>query len=91
MLIIAVTFLGVRQTRASYQKPEHVRLAELLAAARESKNLSRRALSIALGKQPTYIARVERGERLLEVSEFIQICRALDVDALSLFSQLLHL
>jgi len=39
-----------------------------------------------MGKQPTFIARVERGERLLEVVEFIEICAALDTDPVAVLA-----
>jgi len=55
-------------------------LRQLLGEARERAGLSARALSLKLHKQPTFIARVERGERLLEVVELIDICKALNLD-----------
>jgi ribosome-binding protein aMBF1 (putative translation factor) len=71
----------LRQTRASFQKQEHQRLREILAKARAASGLSARAFSIKFGRQPTFMARVERGERLLEVVEFIEMCRLLELDA----------
>ncbi len=42
--------------------------------------LSKRQLSIRMGRQPTLIARVERGERTLELREFVTVYSALGLD-----------
>lgn len=55
---------------------------------RESAGLSRRALSLKLSKQPTLIARVERGERMVELVEFLDICRACKFDPVDAFKLL---
>jgi len=86
MLNLTASLWFLRQTRASFQKPQHQRLIELLQSARNDARLSARALSLKMGKQPTFIARVERGERLLEVVEFIEICAALDTDPVAVLA-----
>ena len=86
----SASFDALRQTRATYQNAEHEKLRTLLENARLNAGLSKRALSIKLGKQPTFIARVERGERLLEVVEFLEICRALAVSPNRVIDQLLE-
>lgn len=62
----------------------------MLEKARLDAGLSKRGLSIRLGKQPTFIARVERGERLLEVVEFLEICKSLGVSPIVVIERLLN-
>ena len=52
----------------------------LLVSAREEKRLSQRALSEMLKKAPTYVSKYERGERRLDVIEFLDIAKTLEAD-----------
>lgn len=47
--------------------------------------MSQRDLAAALGKPPSWIAKVEQGERRLDLIEFIAIAWALGVDEGGLF------
>lgn len=51
-----------------------------LVAARRASGLTQRALADRLGKPPSYVAKIEIGERRLDFVEFIAIARALGVD-----------
>lgn len=64
-------------------------LRSVIREAREAQGLSQRALSLKLGMAPTYLARVERGERVLDVVEFIDLARVLGVEPTTLFADLL--
>ena len=55
-------------------------MLSLLASIREGRGLSQRALSAKLNKPPTYVSKYERGERRLDVVEFLDIVKALDAD-----------
>ena len=57
--------------------PQYVALIELLIQARKALSLTQLQLAAALGKQQSYIAKVEVCERKLDVFEFIEWCRAL--------------
>ena len=52
----------------------------LLVSIREEKGLSQRALSAKLKKAPTYVSKYERGERRLDVIEFLDIVKILEAD-----------
>jgi len=56
------------------------RLCELLVEARKSKGLSQAALSERLGWLQTTVSKYERGERRLDLVEFLDISQALDID-----------
>ncbi len=51
-----------------------------LKAKREESGLSMRALGESLGKPHSYVQKVEDGERLLDVVEYVWYCRALKID-----------
>jgi transcriptional regulator with XRE-family HTH domain len=63
------------------RSPAHVRLLELLLAAREKAGLTQQQLADRLGKPQSFISKYEGGERRIDVIEFIAIADALDMDA----------
>lgn len=63
--------------RRTVQSPETERLLASLVAARVRRGLSQRALSQTLGLHPATMGKIERGERAIQVSELVDICRAL--------------
>ena len=58
--------------------PQYVALIELLIQARKALSLTQLQSAATLGKQQSYIAKVEICERKLDVLEFIEWCRALE-------------
>jgi len=60
----------------------------LLISAREDKGLSQRALSKKLKKVETYVSKYERGERRLDVIEFLEVAKALGVDPCEIIRKL---
>jgi transcriptional regulator with XRE-family HTH domain len=51
-----------------------------MAAAREGANLTQRQLAAKLKRPPSYIGKVEIGERRIEVFEFADWCAACGVE-----------
>ena len=80
MLILSAILPLVRQTRSSAKRLEHDLIRAALTEARKQFGLSTRKLSVQLHKAPTFVARVERGERLLDVVEFVDICEILGLN-----------
>ena len=64
----------------SLRSPAHVRLLELLLAAREKAGLTQQQLADRLGKPQSFISKYEGGERRIDVIEFITIADALEMD-----------
>lgn len=58
----------------------HKALVAELAAARNRAGLTQRDVACKLGKQPSYVAKIERVARNLSVFEFVDLCRAIGVD-----------
>lgn len=51
-----------------------------IVAARSAARLTQRELAERLGKPPSFIAKIELGERRLDIVEFIALARALRLD-----------
>jgi transcriptional regulator with XRE-family HTH domain len=56
---------------------------------REDKGLSQRALSKKLKKAPTYVSKYERGERRLDVVEFLDIVKVLKADPYEIIKKII--
>lgn len=56
-------------------------LLESLRAARKAAGLSQSEVASRLGKDQTFVSKIELGERHLDVIEFFDLCRALGVTA----------
>ena len=67
----------MRGTRANQKRAEHDRLVVQLISLREAAGISQRELARQLGWHNASVIRMERGERSIEVVEFIDICRIL--------------
>ncbi len=66
-------------TRSAFTR-KYARFRRLLADARRAKGLTQVALAKTLGRPQSFISKVERGERRLDVIEFLEVARALKVD-----------
>ncbi len=60
-------------------------LVIVLRSARKSAHLTQRELSLKMGKSFSYIAKIEKGTRRVDVVEFIEIAVALGIDPNGLF------
>jgi DNA-binding transcriptional regulator YiaG len=80
--ILGATRLGLyikRVTKSVFTKRYKLFLS-MLVSIREEKGISQRALSKKLKKSPTYVSKYERGERRLDVIEFLDIVKVLEAD-----------
>ena len=65
------------------------RMLDVLTAARHERGLTQTEVAEALGKPQSFIAKIEGGERRLDVIEFCAIARAMGVEPAQLFSKVL--
>lgn len=72
-------------TMASVYSEEYQRVINALKKARKDKGITQAQLAEALGKPQSFIAKVESGERRLDVVEFVHLARLLEIN----FDQLL--
>lgn len=74
---------------SSLHTPEHARFVAALVAARRKQGLRQGEVAARLGKPQSVVAKIEGGERRVDVVEFIALARALDLDPLSFFAEIL--
>ena len=60
----------------------------MMIAARQEAGLTQQQLADTLGKPQSYVSKYERGERRLDVIEFLEISSALKMDASSVVDAL---
>lgn len=60
----------------------------LLVEARRSRGLTQADLAAHLDRPQSYVSKFERGERRLDVIEFLEVARVLRIDAAALFKRL---
>ncbi|AZS23312.1 MULTISPECIES: helix-turn-helix domain-containing protein [unclassified Caulobacter] len=67
----------------------HTSLVELLIAARKGLRLTQAQLGARLGRSQSFISLIERGQRRVDVIEFVALARALEVEPEAMFAELL--
>lgn len=55
-------------------------LRQLLVRSRQQSNLTQMQVAAKLQRPQSFVSKYERGERRLDVIEFLEVARALDVD-----------
>jgi transcriptional regulator with XRE-family HTH domain len=68
--------------------PINDELRAILIEARKAKGLTQTALAKQLGRPQAMVSNYERGQRRLDVGEFIEIARLLGLDPASLIAKL---
>ncbi len=72
---------------SSLRSETHIRLISVLISERQSKKLTQQTVASRMGKPQSYVAKIEGGERRLDVAEFVELAQALDSDALDLLNR----
>lgn len=63
-------------------------LRALLVEAREKRGLTQADVASRLGRPQSFVSKYERGERRLDVIEFLEVAEALEVSPVSILKQL---
>lgn len=71
------------------RSPRHKRLMARIAQARRSRGLTQAELAAAIGRPQSFIAKLEGGERRLEVFEFADLAAALGLEPGAFLRELL--
>ena len=74
----------------SVHKDEYRSIIDRLVAVRTGAGVTQVQLAERLGKPQSYVSKIERGERRLDVLEFCQIARGLDRDPADLLSDIVR-
>jgi transcriptional regulator with XRE-family HTH domain len=64
------------------------RFRELLVNARRQADLTQAEVALKIGRPQSFVSKYERGERRLDVIEFLEIARAIGIEAIPLIKQL---
>lgn len=78
----------MKNLRLSVHSPQYVHLRQILIQRRIELGLSQRALALRLDVVYSFVAKVETGDRRLDIFEFMEYCQALELDSLQLLKQL---
>lgn len=73
-----------------FYREQNERLIAFLIEKRKEAGLSQRALAEKLGVVQSYVTRVEKSERRLDVVEFIAYCKALKTSPQKILKQLVN-
>jgi transcriptional regulator with XRE-family HTH domain len=68
---------------------KYTRFREMLVEARKAKGLTQVDLALRLGRKQSYVSKFERGERRLDIVEFLEIAELLEIDVLRFVEKLL--
>ena len=68
---------------------KHLQLQRLLIQAREEAGLSQQELADRLGRHQTYVSKCERGERRMDVLEFLEVMKAIGSNPVRFIKQLI--
>ena len=74
----------------SLHSVSYASLLEILVAARHHKGLTQQAVANKLRKPQSYIAKIEGGERRLDILEFVALAKAMDIDPTTLFADVVR-
>lgn len=66
---------------------EHRHLVEVLKNARQRAAITQEELATRLGKDQTFISIIERGQRRVDVIEFLALAKAMNADPFDLLKE----
>ncbi|ECC1695025.1 XRE family transcriptional regulator [Salmonella enterica subsp. salamae] len=67
---------------------EYQMVLKALREARVAGHITQEELGKALGRPQSFIAKVENGERRLDIVEFVHLCRLVGIDPVSIINKL---
>jgi transcriptional regulator with XRE-family HTH domain len=73
----------------SLYSQRHERMCHLLRTARTERGQTQAELSAKLGRPQSFVAKYEKGERRLDVIEFLEVAAAIGVDPRGIFDAIL--
>ena len=74
--------------KKSIHSDEYSVVLKKLIQMREEAGLTQRDLAEKLGRENSFVWRIEHGERRLDVVEFFWVCKALGQDATTVYAEL---
>lgn len=87
--LITVLHFGLEHMTRSLHSVRYAKFLSVLVATRRARNLTQQVVADRLQKPQSYVAKVEGGERRLDIVEFTALARAFGVDPTTLFADAL--
>ncbi|WP_025225618.1 helix-turn-helix domain-containing protein [Fimbriimonas ginsengisoli] len=81
--------MELRRSRLFLQSPLNDRLQQFILQSRQKAGMSQRELASKLGVRQTMVARIEQGNRSVDLGEFVAICRLLGENPSEVLTSLL--
>lgn len=72
----------------SVYSTEYQMVIKVLREARVAGHITQEELGKALGRPQSFIAKVENGERRLDIVEFVYLCRLVNLDPVNIINKL---
>lgn len=72
----------------SVYSTEYQMVIKVLREARVAGHITQEELGKALGRPQSFIAKVENGERRLDIVEFVHLCRLVNIDPINIINKL---
>ena len=69
---------------------EYAKFLDVLVEARKAADLSQQGLANKLGRPQSFVSKYERGERRLDVIEFLHVANAIGLSAADTIAKLEH-
>lgn len=76
--------------KESINSMEYSVVLETLLAMRTKAGMTQRDLAKALGREHSFVWRIETGRRRLDVVEFFWLCRTLKMDAAAIYRDIIR-
>jgi transcriptional regulator with XRE-family HTH domain len=79
----------MRKLQPGFHSREYRVFRAILIAARQETGHTQAEVAKALGRPQSFVAKVENGERRVDVTEFVEIAQAMNIDPKKLFARYL--
>lgn len=70
--------------------PRYAVLRALLVGERERNGLTQVEIAARLGKPQSYVSKYERGERRIDIVEYVDVARAIGIDPVTTLRELIE-
>jgi transcriptional regulator with XRE-family HTH domain len=90
MIGVDIEARGTSAANKSLRSKWHRAVVTVVAASRREANLTQEGLAAAIGWHRSKIAKIESGERRIDVPEFIKIAEALSIEPTWLLARVLR-
>jgi transcriptional regulator with XRE-family HTH domain len=87
-LVYSITGFRVSEVTKSVFTRKHDYFRQMLVQARKHSGLTQVQLAKRLSRPQSFVSKVERGERRLDVVEFLEVTKAIGADAFGLLKAL---